>query len=232
MDRRGFLLLGAAGVSAGVSSWYPPIEPSGGVVGRTSDASGLLSLAELDEREEPYFDPDPTTVTGTGDDTVEFESQGGFTMVQAVADGEFRITTADRRLTAGESGRIVTGYPMTAATHTLSISASAEWELTLAQPQSPTEEIREPPARAVGSGDVIVGPLDTSEDTVVSADHEGAGAFEVSLALEASPGVFDPETLFETTGTVEEEATTRMAGVAWVVVTASDSWTLDFEHRT
>lgn len=232
MDRRGFLLLGAAGVSAGVSSWYPPIEASGGVVGRTTDASGLLSLTELDERDDPYFDPNPTTVSGTGDDTVEFDSRGGFTMVQAVANGEVTVSTGDRRLTADRSSQLLTGYPMTATTHTVSVSASDEWELTLAQPQAPTEEIRAPPARAVGNGDVIVGPLDTSEDTLVSADHEGTGAFEVSLALEDSPGVFDPETLFETTGAVEEQAATRLAGVAWVVVTASDSWTLTFEHRT
>lgn len=231
MDRRGFLLLGAAGVSAGVSSWYPPIEPSGGVVGRTTDASGLLSLPELDDRDEPYFDPEPTSVTGSGDDTVEFDSRGGFTMVQAVADGEFTVSAGDRRLTAGESGQLLAGYPMTATTHTVSVSASDEWELTLAQPQAPTEEIREPPARAVGSGDVIVGPLDTSEDTLVSANYEGTGEFEVSLALADSTGVFDPETLFETTGSLEAQAATRLAGVAWVVVTASGPWTLNFEHR-
>ncbi len=232
MDRRGFLLLCAAGVSAGVSSWYPPIESSGGVVGRTTDASGLLSLTELDGREPPYFDPDPTTVTGTGADSIEFDSRGGFTMMQAVADGQFSVSTGDRRRTADESGRLLAGHPMAATTHTVSVSASDTWELTLAQPQTPVEELREPPARAVGSGDVIVGPLDTSEDTVVSADHDGAGEFAVTLTLEDSPGVFDPETLFETTGAGEEQVSVRMAGVAWVVVTASGSWTLNFEHRS
>jgi hypothetical protein len=231
MDRRGYLLFAAAGVSAAVSSWFPPIEASGGVVGRTSDTSGLLSLGQLDGRDPPFFDPDLTTATGTGEDTIEFDSRGGFTMVRAVADGSFSVTLDDRELTTDDSGRLLTGYPLTATTHTVSVRASDEWELTLAQPQAPASAIREPPARAVGSGDVIVGPLDTSQDTVVSADHEGTGGFEVSLALEDSPGVFDPEPLFQTTGAVEEQATTRMAGVAWVVVTAADSWTLTFEHR-
>lgn len=231
MDRRAFLLFGAAGASACVSSWFPPIEPSGDVVGRTSDASGLLSLGELGDREVPYFDPETTTVTGNGDDSFDFVSTGGFTMLlgEHDGDGEFTVSVGGSVFSAGTSGDLVVGYPLTATTHTVSVTASDEWELTLAQPTAPSEEVREPPARAVGTGDVIVGPVDTSEQLLVQADHEGDGEFRVSLSLEASPGLFDPEILFETTGSLEAEATTALSGTAWVAVTASGRWTLRFE---
>lgn len=230
MDRRAFLLFGAAGVSAGVSSWYPPIEASSDVVGRTREASGLLSLPDLGDRDPPYFDSDRATVTGSGDDSFEYSSAGGFTMVRGrhEAGSAFSVTAGGREFTADDSGQIMAGYPMTATTHTISVTAESDWQLTLARPQAPAGEIREPPARAVGNGDVIVGPLDTTEQTLVQATHEGDGPFEVSLALESSPGVFDPETLFETTGSLDGEVVTRMAGTAWVVVVARGSWTLNF----
>lgn len=230
MDRRGFLLFGAAGVSAGVSSWFPPIEATTEVVGQTSEASGLLSLAALGDREPSYFDPESITATGTGDETFQFESRGGFTMVQADGTEEVALSVDERTVETHDEAEFVAGYPLARATYTVSVRASGDWELTLAQPQSQQEAVRESPARAVGSGDVIVGPLDTSTDTLISAQHNGDGPFTVSLGLESSTGVFGPETLFDTTGAVEESVETGMAGVAWIVVSARDSWMLTFER--
>lgn len=232
MDRRAFLLLGAAGVSGVVSSWFPPLEPSGDILGRTSDTSGLLALSMLDDRADPYFDPNHTTMDGVGNGTVEYSSAGGFTMIRGQHDGsgEFAVSAAGRRFTADGSGQLLAGYPMTAGTQTLEVTASGEWDLTLAQPSAPTDEVREPPARAAGTGDVIVGPVDTTGDTTVTIDHEGDGTISVSLALERSPGVFDPERLVESTTADNTEVTTRMAGTAWVVVAAAGSWTLTFER--
>lgn len=231
MDRRGFLLLGAAGVSGAVSSWFPPIEPSGDILGRTT-TSGLLSLSALGDRPDPYFDPDHATLTGTGDGTVEYASAGGFTMIRGRHDGagEFAVSADGIQFTADKSGQLLTGYPMTAATQTVDVTAGGEWALTLAQPSAPADAIREPPARAAGTGDVIVGPVDTTSDTRVTIDHEGDGPISVSLALERSPGVFDPERLVEGSTADTTELTTNMAGTAWVVVAAAGSWMLRFER--
>jgi hypothetical protein len=49
MDRRGYLLFGAAVVCAGLTSGFREFEVSG-LVGRTRDTSGLLSIVELDDR--------------------------------------------------------------------------------------------------------------------------------------------------------------------------------------
>jgi len=237
MDRRGYLLFGAAAVCGALTNGFPEIEPSTAVVGGTREAAGLLSLAELGERE--YFDDDLATLSGTGVETVEFDSDGGFTMLLANhdGDGQYSITARESDggdstllLDAPESGMRLAGVPMAVAPYVLDVTASGAWDLTLAQPESPAEEIREPPAQAVGSGDAIVGPLDTSDGALVSARHEGDGPFSVSLALEASTGVFAPDTLFDVTGSLDDEAITTVAGVAWVVVRATGSWTLAFDR--
>jgi hypothetical protein len=237
MDRRGYLLFGAAAVCAGLTSGFREFEVSG-LVGRTRDTSGLLSIVELDDRVRPYFDADPATFSGTGDRSVEFGSDGGFTMVLASHEstGGFSVTAEDSMggepetiiETAG-SGASLTGVGMATTSYTLSVAGSGGWELTLAQPRSPAEAVREPPARATGTGEAIVGPLDTTDGALVRAVHEGDGPFAASLFLEASTGVFDPDVLFETTGPVDDAVSTAVAGVAWVVVRTAGSWTLEFE---
>jgi len=235
MERRGVLLLGAAAVFAGLTSGFREVEVSG-PVGGTRDAAGLLSMAELDDRERPYFDDDPATVSGTGDRSVAFDSDGGFTMALASHDGPFTVTAAQTEgdepetiVDAPESGTSLVGVGMAATSYTLAVSGSDSWNLTLAQPRSPADEVREPPARAVGTGDAIIGPLDTTDGALVRAVHEGEGPFAATLFLEAGTGVFDPDTLFETAGPVDETATTAVAGVGWVVVRTPGSWTLEFE---
>ena len=98
MDRRGYLLFGAAVVCAGLTSGFREFEVSG-LVGRTRDTSGLLSIVELDDHERPYFDADPATFSGTGDGSVEFGSDSGFTMVLArhEGDGPFSLTARGNR---------------------------------------------------------------------------------------------------------------------------------------
>ena len=236
MDRRGYLLFGAAAMYAGLTSGFREFEPSG-PIGRTQDASGLLSIADLGDRERPYFDDDPVTASGTGDDSMAFDSDGGFTMVSADHDGEGGLSITASETGSSDPVTVVEGVPgtelqgmaMTAATYTVDVAADGDWSLTLAQPRSPAEEIREPPARAVGTGDAIVGPLDTTNGALVSAEHDGDGPFSVTLFLEAGTGVFDPETLFETAGEFEESAQTSVAGVAWAVVRTAGSWTLSFD---
>jgi len=236
MDRRGYLLVGAAALCAGLTSGFKEFEPTG-VVGGTRDAAGLLSLASLDDRERPYFDDDPTTVSGSGNQSVEFDSGGGFTIVLAEHDGEGLFS-----LTAAESGgspamilewsgpeTSVRGVPMAATEYTFDVAASGDWNLTVAQPRSPAGEVRLPPARAVGTGDAIVGPLDTTDGGLVSIDHEGDGSLTVTLFLEAGTGVFEPETLFEATGPLEDEAPTSVAGVAWIAIHTDGSWTLEVD---
>jgi hypothetical protein len=237
MDRRGYLLFGAAAVCGALTSGFPEIEPSTAVVGGTREASGLLSLVDLGDHE--YFDDDLARFSGTEGGTMEFDSDGGFTMLLANhdGDGQYSITARENGgadsatvLDAPGPGTHLAGAPMAVAPYTLDVTASGAWDLTLAQPESPAAEIREPPARAVGSGDAIVGPLDTSDGTLVSASHEGEGPFTVSLALEAGTGVFPPETLFDVAGSLEDEARTTVAGVAWIAVRATGSWTLAFDR--
>lgn len=237
MDRRGFLLFGAVALCGGLTSGWREIEPSSDVVGRTRTAAGLLSLVQLGDRDNPYLDPSPGTFSGTGAGAAEFDSDGGFTMVLATHDGEgpFTVTASEpggepvTLVEATGAGTVLTGIPMAATTYDLDIEADREWELTLAQPDTPAEEIREPPARATGTGNAVVGPLDTRNDPLVSAVHEGDGEFSVRLLLEAGTGVFDPETLIDGTGRVDSEARTATAGVVWAVVEATGSWTVEFE---
>jgi hypothetical protein len=237
MDRRGYLLFGAAVVCAGLTSGFREFEVSG-LVGRTRDTSGLLSIVELDDRERPYFDADPATFSGTGDRSVEFGSDGGFTMVLASheGDGPFSLTAGGNRGSEPETiietagpGASLTGVGMAATSYTLAVTGSSSWELTLAQPSSPAEEVREPPARAAGTGEAIVGPVDTTDGARVRTIHEGDGPFAASLFLEASTGVFDPDVLFETTGPIDDAASTSVAGVAWAVVRTAGSWALEFD---
>ena len=237
MDRRGYLLLGVTALCGGLTSGWREIEPSG-VVGGARTTTGLLSLASLDGRTDPYFDADPAQFSGDSDTTTAtFESGGGFTMVLAThdGDGEFTVTSTE----PGESpttlvdvsgpGTYLTGVPAATLTYDLEITASGPWALTLAQPDSPADEIREPPAEAGGTGSAIVGPLDTRKGALVSAVHDGDSEFTVRLGLEAGTGVFRPETMFEETGPVDADARTATAGVVWVVVDATGSWTLTFE---
>lgn len=237
MERRGILLLGAAAVCTGLTSGFREVEVSG-LVGETRDTAGLLSMADLGDRAQPYFDDDAATFSGTGDRSVEFDSDGGFTMALASheGDGPFSVTAAQTAggepetvIDAPGSGRSVAGAGMAATAYTLAVSGSGSWELTLAQPRAPADEIREPPARAVGAGDAIIGPLDTTDGALVRAVSEDDGPFAATLFLEAGTGVFDPDTLFETAGPVDDTVSTAVAGVGWVAVRTPGSWTLEFE---
>jgi len=237
MERRGILLLGAAAVCTGLTSGFREVEVSG-LVGGTRDAAGLLSMAELGDREQPYFDDDPATFTGTGDRSVGFDSDGGFTVALASHEGDGPFTVAATQAEGGEpetvidesgSGTFMVGAGMAATAYTLAVSGDGGWELTLTQPRTPADEVREPPARAVGAGDAIIGPLDTTDGALVRAVHEGDGPFAATLFLEAGTGVFDPDTLFETAGPVDDTVSTAVAGVGWVVVRTAGSWTLEFE---
>lgn len=239
MDRRGYLLLGVAALCGGLTSGWREIEPSGDIVGRTRTAAGLLSLVQLEDRSDPYFDSARATFSEDGDATVEFDSRGGFTMVLATHEGDGPFTVAGGEsggdpatfVEASGSGTFLTGVVMAETSYEIDVGASGAWELTLAQPDSPAEEIREPPARATGTGNAIVGPLDTRRGSLIRAVHEGDGEFAVRLFLEAGTGVFEPETLFEATGSVDSESHTATAGVVWIVVEATGSWTVEFQKR-
>jgi len=239
MERRGYLLLGAAAVCGALTSGFRELDVDASRRGPGAAVAQLRSITDFADRENPYFDDDPTTLAGDSlGRTAELSSAGGFTTLVGTHDGagEFVVeagaagSVGSRVVLQGTgAGTYVTGLPLAAADYRVDVAADGPWDLTLARPRSPGDEIRRPPASATGTGDAVVGPIDTSEETLVRGSHEGEGQFIVELVLEANTGLFAPETLFDGTGAIEEESGTRVAGVAWAVVTATGPWTVSFD---
>jgi hypothetical protein len=239
MERRGYLLLGATVVCGALTSGFRELDVDAGQRALGSEVAELRSIAALADRENPYFDDDPTTLTGDSlGRTAELTSEGGFTALIGTHNGsdEFVVEAGtagparSRTVLQGTGpGTYVTGLAMAATDYRVDVAADGPWDLTLARPRAPGDEIRRLPASATGTGDAVVGPIDTREETLVRGTHAGDGQFTVELVLEASTGLFAPDTLFDGTGDIEAESRTGVAGVAWAVVTAAGSWTVSFD---
>jgi hypothetical protein len=239
MERRGYLLLGAAVGCGALTTGFRELDIDASQRTPGAAVARLRSITDFADRENPYFDDDPTTLSGESlGRTAELSSAGGFTALVGTHDGagEF-VVEADTAGSVGSqvvlqgtgAGTYVTGLPLAAADYRVDVAADGPWDLTIARPRSPEAELSRPPASAMGTGDAVVGPIDTLEQTLVRGTHQGEGQFTVELVLEASTGLFAPDTLFDDTGAIEAESDTGVAGVAWAVVTATGSWTIAFE---
>lgn len=209
-----------------------------------SDSDTLLSITETVEGEQPLFDSDPTTFTGSGQKditdtalgngftTIVFEHEGSSDfVVESKSDGHVPIVD--------ENGAVegATAIVMSPRHTGFEIDADGDWTLHVGQPSAPTEEIRTPPVRASGAGMDLVGPLDLEDSVTVSGEHDGEGYFivraytedmdqEESMAVTGEPS---GELVFNETGTFEGETTIDYPGTVWFGVTADGNWSLEIE---
>lgn len=238
MDRRGYLLVCFVAVSGALTSGFRELDVDASAPASATEAAELYSIAALGDRDDPYFDGDPRTFSGDGQRRVtEVSIEGGFAVLVGTheGDGAFAVETGGTGSGVSEAvvgdgpGTYVAGMAMASADYRMDVTADGPWTLTLARPRAPNDEVRRPPATAAGTGDAVVGPIDTTGDILVSGTHQGDGQFTAELVLEGSTGLFVPDMLFDGTGEIEAKSRTVVAGTAWAVVTATGSWRLAFD---
>ena len=197
----------------------------------------LPSISTVDN----YYDDNRTSLSGTGQSVTDtFEFKGGLMVLdyQHSGDSNFQIEIYDGdgervNIAVNKIGSVdgTTAVALPAGEYSLDVNANDAWEIVVAQPLAPEEEIHAPPATSNGSGPTVVGPIRLDGSIVVTASHDGDSNFQVFLYNGDATSSFERTTVYNEIGTIEG-AETRVShtGVAWVVVEADGDWELEFEE--
>lgn len=170
--------------------------------------------------------------------SVETISIGGMFTVFSFShegDGNFQITVmqdGDRvGSAANEIGEVdgVRGFGLENGEYQLEINANGPWELTVAQPLPPDEEIHLPPANATGDTHDVVGPIELSGGETVTGSHEGDANFIVHAWDEDATDSMGREGWFNEIGQHEGQVVNSSSGIRWIAVQANGAWELEIE---
>jgi len=207
-------------------------------VGVNPDArTHLPSITTVDH----YYDEGRTPLSGTGQSVTEpFEFEGGLMVLdyEHSGDSNFQVEIYDSDgervdIPVNKIGSVdgTTAVALPAGEYSLDVNADDDWEIVIAQPLAPEEDIHAPPAASNGSEPTVVGPIRLEGSIVVTASHDGESNFQVFFYNEDANSDFERTTVFNEIGTIEDAQTREShTGVAWVVVEADGDWELEFEE--
>lgn len=206
-----------------------------------SESDELLFMADLGDRETPYFDAGHQTISDSGAVVTEpvyfgggmhafiYEHDGDRNFIVEAYDDSTDENTA---LIVNKIGSVTgtTALPAEPGDYYFDVDADGNWSITIAQPLALKEDIRLPPAGASGEGPAVVGPIKLDGGVTASGSHTGERNFIVEVYDEAAmPGFNDSELVFNEIGEFEGETVVQYEGIVWIDVEADGEWTLEFE---
>ncbi|WP_049927488.1 hypothetical protein [Halopiger goleimassiliensis] len=206
-----------------------------------SDADELLSITDTLDGDEPLFDSGTAAFDGSGDSvTDEFDLDSGLTVVAFDYDDGGSFENYQLELVGGPTDELLVNalepvsgavaLPTQSGEYLFDVTAPADWELHVGQPEAPPAEIRTPDVTASGDGPAVVGPIELEGGVTVSGEHEGENNFIVNAFAEDDSATFlDGELVFNEIGEYEGETRIEYDGVCWIDVDASGAWRLEIE---
>lgn len=231
MDRRTFLgISGWCAATTGLLSAPASVRSDDDQT--TDDALPSVGDDEdlWDEDHVEYGDEGPTVENLSIDGTFtvfEFSHDGSGNFIIELLDqaGEFEA------LVANEIGEIegITGIGISGDDYQLDVTADGPWELRVAQPSPPDEEIHSPPAAANGETHDVAGPIELEGGETVAGSHQGEGNYMVTAWLEDATGLLDNELWMNEIGDHEGEVVNGLSGVSWIAIEADGTWELEIE---
>ncbi|QSW99046.1 hypothetical protein [Haloterrigena alkaliphila] len=258
MDRRQYLVLvgSAATASRTVSAAndHSSNESDGGDESVHDIADDeLYQISNLDELAALPFDPNVAAeFTGEGSRvTDEFELEHGLMMFVYESevgdyegleadleqtDGDYSVGWVIFDILFGEDTEVVTGGSVETVergAYLLDVSSPGEWAISVAQPQSPEEEVRSLPVSVTGEHSTIVGPFEANNGVTLAGEHrdpDSDSTFDVLVFEEDSGDLFGMDYAFMEESGFEGEARADIDGVSWAHVQTRGEWSLEFEN--
>lgn len=212
----------------------------GGDESSFSDATELLQLSALGDRDPPYFGT-RTTVSGTGDTVSEpFYLADGVVGFVYEHDGESNFIAEAVDPNTGDTLSVVVNeigavagaraVPAAVGAYQLAVQADGQWEIVVVEPLPPKETVRTPPASIERAGNAVVGPVALDGGETVTASHDGEGNFIVTTIAESATSGRGTELVFNEIGSVDSAQTIlSMDAWTWIDVVADGDWSLTLE---
>lgn len=256
MDRRRYLVLvGGLATTGGTVSAAEGNSSSES--GEDDDAihdigdDELYTISNTDELVALPFDPNIAAELGGEGSRVtdEFDLESGLTMfvyeseaaeydgIEAdldQTDGDDSVTWAIAELVFGENIETVSGGSLErvdGGTYLLDVDSPGEWVIYVAQPESPAEEVRAPPATVEGEHSAIVGPVEADNGLTVAGEHRSPDTddtFDVLVFQEGDEGILGMDYAFTEDAGFEGESRVDVDGVSWASVNTRGEWSLEF----
>lgn len=205
-----------------------------------SDATELLQLSALGERDPPYFG-ERTTVSGTGDAVSEpfylvdgmvgfvYDHDGESNFIAEVVDpntGDTLSVVINEIGTVAGAGAV----PSAVGAYQLDIQADGQWEIVVVEPSPPKDAVRTPPVDVEGAGNAVVGPVSLTGGETVTASHDGESNFIVTAIAESATSSLDTELAVNEIGSVDSAQTILSVDAwAWININADGEWSLTLE---
>jgi len=205
-----------------------------------SDATELLQLSALGDRDPPYFGT-RTTVSGTGDTVSEpFYLADGVVGFVYEHDGESNFIAEAVDPNTGDTLSVVVNeigavagaraVPAAVGAYQLAVQADGQWEIVVVEPLPPKGAVRTPPASIERAGNAVVGPVALNGGETVTASHDGEGNFIVTTIAESATSGRGTELVFNEIGPVDSAQTIlSMDAWTWIDVVADGDWSLTLE---
>lgn len=217
-----------------------------------SSADSLLSINSPSELLDLPFDPNIVAeLEGEGNTVTDtFELDSGVTMLVYESDVvEESSFGADIEQTDGDNSMVwvinevvfigdpieeISGGSLFEAQegeYLLDVEGSGNWTIYVAQPQSPSAEVRTPPVSVEGEDSAIVGPINADNGLTVAGEHLNEGreySFDVRVVSEDATDFLDGEYAFTEDAGFSGEARVGVDGVSWAEVRTFGPWSLEF----
>lgn len=201
-----------------------------------SDAGTLLDIRDTLDTDNPLFDPQIETFSGdTSTVTDEVSLESALTVVAFEHDGEDNFIV---EVDGPVSGLVAHSSDTTGAVclaadrgdYEFGVATDSNWSMTVGQPFAPSESIRTPNISASGNGQTVVGPVELTEATTFTGEHESDdGNFVVEVYNEDASSGSPDEVVFNEIGEFSGETRADPAGVAWIQIEAVGVWRLEIE---
>jgi len=207
-----------------------------------SDADELLNFQALTDVDPQYYDGGAATFDADSDAVTDtFSTSGTLTMIRFVHEGEsnFIVETDPVDVSGVDEGRPIINqigslegaiaWPARPGEWRLDVKADGPWDLTVAEPLPPAEEIRTVPVGARGTGPAVVGPVELAGSTVLSATHDGEENFIVRVFPDDATDRQDGVVAINEIGSYDGETIVDVPEtIYWIDVDADGDWTLEF----
>lgn len=201
-----------------------------------ADSEPQWSTLESVRADEDLWDLGHDSFSGSSNAVEDTSIAGAFTVFSYSHDGteNFIIEILNdggelERVAVNEIGEVdaVRGFGMGTGEYTLDITADGSWNIDVAEPLPPDEEIHQVPADASGDTHDVVGPIELNGGETVYASHDGDENFIVQAWDEDATSSFDQEIWVNEIGEYEGENVNQFSAIAWIAVQADGNWELE-----
>lgn len=102
----------------------------------------------------------------------------------------------------------------------------------VAQPRTPSEEIRTLPVSASGEGSAVIGSVEVENGMTITGQHqeENEYSFDVRSVPEDATGPLDGDYAFTEDAGFKGQSRVDVDGVTWTYVRTRGEWSMEFEE--